>query len=155
MSEAPVRRIRRTARIVLLDPDDRVLLFRYDTEGFAPFWIMPGGECDPEEDFSEAARRELLEETGICAEPIPLRLVKEAEYEYLGVPVKSVEHYFHHRTAITRIDTSGHTELERRVMQEHRWFVRSELPGWAETIYPLDIADIVERVRNNEKGLAF
>ena len=43
MSEAP-RRTRRTARILLLGPDDRLLLFRYLAEGFDPFWIMAGGE---------------------------------------------------------------------------------------------------------------
>ena len=56
-----------------------------------------------------------------------LDLIREAEYDYLGEPVKSVEHFFHHRAAHARIDTSGHTALEREVMQEHRWFTLDEL----------------------------
>ena len=70
MSEEALRRIRRTARILLLGPDDLLLLFRYIAPGFDPFWIMAGGECDAHEDFPGAARRELLEETGCEARAI-------------------------------------------------------------------------------------
>lgn len=65
MSAPAPRRTRRTARIVLLGSDDRLLLFRYLAPGFDPFWIMPGGECDPGEDYPAGARRELREETGL------------------------------------------------------------------------------------------
>lgn len=147
------RRVRRAARVVLLDPDDRVLLFRYVTAGFDPFWILPGGACDPGEDFANAARRELWEETGIDAAPLALDLIREAEYDYLGEPVKAVEHFFHHRAAQARIDTSGHTELERRVMQEHRWFAPGELRDWPETIYPRDLAHLIGSIAEREKGL--
>lgn len=131
---------------MLLDPEDRVLLFRYVAEGFPPFWIMPGGECDQGEDYPDAARRELLEETGISADPHPIEIVREAEYIYDGEPVKSIEHFFHHRASVALIDTSGHTELERQVMQEHRWFALGELREWSETIYPRDIAELIGRL---------
>jgi len=140
------RRVRRAARVVLTGPGGRVLLFRYTAEGFDPFWILPGGECDPDEEFDETAARELLEETGIRARPEPLGHIVEAEYNYLGEPVKSLEHFFHHRTAYSEIDTSGHTALERRVMREHRWFAAEELKGWHETIYPLNLARLLARI---------
>jgi 8-oxo-dGTP pyrophosphatase MutT (NUDIX family) len=146
MTKSPARRVRRAARIVLLGPDRRVLLFRYTADGFDPFWILPGGECDPQEDFAQAAARELLEETGISARPSPLDHKVEAEYDYLGEPVKSLEYFFHHQTASSDIDTSGHTALERRVMRDHRWFVPEELAGWHETIYPLNLADLLARI---------
>ena len=144
MTEAVRRRIRRAARIVLIGPDGRVLLFRYIAPKFDPFWILPGGACDEGEDFPSAAARELREETGIATEPQPIGLIREAEYDYLGEPVKSVEHFFHWRTASLEIDTSGHTELEREVMREHRWFTSAELSAWPETIYPLDLRNLVE-----------
>jgi len=146
MTASVKRRVRRAARVVLLGPAGKVLLFRYTANGFDPFWILPGGECDPGEQFLEAAARELREETGISAVPAPLGHVVEAEYNYLGEPVKSVEHFFHHRTASGEIDTSGHTALERRVMREHRWFARAELETWHETIYPLDLANLLARI---------
>jgi 8-oxo-dGTP pyrophosphatase MutT (NUDIX family) len=146
MSDAAPRRTRRTARILLLGPGDRLLLFRYVTDGFAPFWIMAGGECDPHEDYPAAARRELLEETGIDAQPVPLGIMREADYVYAGEPVRAVEHFFFHRTDNASIDTSGHTELEREVMQEHRWFTAAELASWPEPIYPSEIADLIAKV---------
>lgn len=153
MSAGAARRIRRAARIVVLDPDERVLLFRYVPAGYPLFWILPGGACDPDEDFAAAARRELLEETGIAADPEPLGLIREADYDYRGEPVKSVEHYFLHRAAQAHVDTSGHTELEREVMQVHRWFAHSELKGWPETIYPLDLARLLRSITERSEGL--
>ena len=141
------RRVRRSARIVLLDPADRVLLFRFTPEEWQPFWCTPGGECDPGEDFAMAAQRELHEETGIVAAPQPLGEVKRYDFvTLLGEPVSALEHYFHHRTEAVRIDTAGHTELERECMTEHRWFTREDLAGWHEQIWPNDIADLLARV---------
>lgn len=153
MSEAVQRRTRRAARIVLLDPDDRVLLFRYLAPGFDPFWILPGGEVDADEDYAQGARRELLEETGIVAQPVPLGIEKRAEYIYMGEPVAAVEQFFRHRSAVAAIDTAGHTELEREVMQEHRWFTRVEIANWPETIYPLDILALIDRALDPQGGL--
>jgi len=146
MTKSPTRRVRRAARIVLLGPDRRVLLFRYTADGFDPFWILPGGECYPQEDFAQAAARELHEETGISARPSPLDYKVEAEYNYLGESLKSLEYFFHHQTASSDIDTSGHTALERRVMRDHRWFMAEELAGWHETIYPQNLADLLARI---------
>lgn len=151
MTETP-RRTRRTARILLLGPDDRLLLFRYLAEGFDPFWIMAGGECEPGEDYSDAARRELREETGIDARPLPLGVMREANYVYAGEPVRAIEHFFVHRVETAAIDTSGHTELEREAMQEHRWFTRVEIGDWPETIYPLEILELIERALGRLEG---
>jgi 8-oxo-dGTP pyrophosphatase MutT (NUDIX family) len=152
VSEPVERRVRRTARIVLLGPDDRLLLFRYLAEGFDPFWIMPGGECDPGEDYPAGARRELREETGIVGDPLPLGVTRQADYIYAGEPVRAIEHFFVHRTEAAEIDTAGHTELELQAMQEHRWFTRVEIGTWPETIYPSDILDLIDRAQGSVLG---
>ncbi len=150
MIETP-RRVRNAARVVLLDPTNRVLLFRYVTAGFDPFWILPGGECEPGEDFAQGARRELREETGIDAEPNRLGVEIRAQYVYKGEPVVAVEQFFSHRTDIAAINTGGHTELEREVMQEHRWLTRVDIGDWPETVYPLDIVALVDRAIRREE----
>src|SRR5450755_2745872 len=57
--------VRLAARVILLDPDDRVLLMRYDD---APpnghHWSTPGGGLNKGEGYPAAAVRELAEETG-------------------------------------------------------------------------------------------
>jgi ADP-ribose pyrophosphatase YjhB (NUDIX family) len=60
-----VLRIRPAGRVVLLDPDDRVLLMRYDDgPPNGVHWSTPGGWLNSGEDFGACAARELAEETG-------------------------------------------------------------------------------------------
>ncbi len=47
-----------------------VLLVKRRYPPFAGYWSFPGGHIEPGEPVLEAAKRELLEETGIEAEPI-------------------------------------------------------------------------------------
>ena len=45
-----------------MDPIDRLLLMKWEAQDV---WITPGGGLLPGENYEEAARRELWEETGI------------------------------------------------------------------------------------------
>src|SRR5208282_3667655 len=89
---------------ILLDPDDRVLLMRYDD---APpngrHWSTPGGGLDAGEDYPAAALRELAEETGWS----DVRLIGEVlrrsfEMEYGGRVVRQ-----HERLYLARTDRAG------------------------------------------------
>jgi 8-oxo-dGTP diphosphatase len=53
--------------IVTREKKPRVLLIRRKHEPFAGMWAIPGGFVDMDETLEEAARRELLEETGVRA----------------------------------------------------------------------------------------
>lgn len=137
---------RPAARILLVDRAGRVLLFRFVTgDERPPFWCTPGGALDPGEDYPAAARRELFEETGLDADPGPEVAHRHIEFETIErVPVVADERWFRVDTDAAVIDRSGHTELERKVMLEERWFSRDEIAGWSETIYPADLLDLLE-----------
>lgn len=58
--------LRPASRIVLLDPDDRVLLINFvDADRNVSWWATPGGGLNKEETHEQAACRELIEETGL------------------------------------------------------------------------------------------
>ncbi|MBA3417313.1 MAG: NUDIX domain-containing protein [Geodermatophilaceae bacterium] len=71
MTEDPPRPWRLSARLLLVDPLDRVLLVPVaDAEG--SWWDLPGGGVEPGESTVAAAVRETLEETGYA---VPVHLV--------------------------------------------------------------------------------
>ena len=140
-----MRQPRPAARILLVDRAGRVLLFRFSAPDRPPFWCTPGGAVNPGESYAQAARRELMEEVGLDRDPGPeiaQRIVDFLTIE--GVEVTADERWFRVDVEEASVDTAGHTELERRVMTQHRWFARAELATWPERIYPDDLARLLE-----------
>ncbi|MEM7702120.1 MAG: NUDIX domain-containing protein [Pseudomonadota bacterium] len=141
--DAPLR-VRRAARIILVSEAQRVLLFRFDVSDRPPFWVTAGGECEPDESFEQAARRELFEETGLVADPgqqIARTTPKFVTVQ--GEPIQADERYFLLRVADETISTAHHTELERKVMTQHRWFEFEDLADWHEAIFPENLSNIL------------
>ncbi|MFM7404180.1 MAG: NUDIX hydrolase [Erythrobacter sp.] len=141
----PALRLRRAARIIVLDPAGCALMFRFDVPGRDPFWVTAGGECDPGESFVDAAGRELFEETGIViTDPGPELARLTPEFVTVeGEQVQADERYFIVQVADTDIDTSQHTELERQVVSSHRWFTLSDLSDWPEAVFPVELSDMI------------
>lgn len=141
-----MRKPRPAARILLLDGEDRVLMFRFTPDDRPPFWCTPGGALDPGESYETAARRELLEETGIDTDPGPQVARRHVEFVTIeGEPVSADERYFRVQIDACDVDTSRHTPLEQRVMQQWRWFTRTELASHEEPYFPEDLIALLDR----------
>ncbi|WP_393061137.1 NUDIX hydrolase [Streptomyces sp. LN549] len=137
---------RKVARLVLLDPDDRILLMH----GFEPedpastWWFTPGGGLEGDETREQAALRELAEETGITdVELGPLLWQRMCSFPFDGRRWDQDEWYFLARTAQTATDTSGQTGLERRSVAGLRWWTSAELSAARETVYPTRLAELL------------
>jgi len=65
MTDTEGLRIREAVRALVLDPDDRVLMVRFEFPDAGTRWALPGGGIEPGESPTDALRRELDEELGL------------------------------------------------------------------------------------------
>ena len=146
------RNRRRAMRVLLVDPDERILLFRDSDPGLTPvpvFWITPGGGVDPGETDLQAAVREVAEETGLAISqdalvgPLAERVVVHG---YSDVVTTQDEQFWLVRCDRFEVSTVGHTEVELATMTAHHWWSRAELETTTEEIWPRDLLRIWDRV---------
>ncbi len=129
--------IREAAKLVVLDPAGRVLLFRYpySHESGQPFWTVPGGGVEPGETHEQAARRELREETGIDAEIGPLIWTRTDWFPSRGMMCQHEERHFLVRVPEAAvIEAPGLDAGE--PFTEARWWSIEELEEAEEDVFP-------------------
>jgi 8-oxo-dGTP pyrophosphatase MutT (NUDIX family) len=142
------RKRRLSAKVLLIDPDGRVLLFsgidpaRPDR---APIWFPVGGGVDDGETVEAAAVREVEEETGLHISDLgPEVMTRHVDFSFDGNSYDQEERYFAVRT-LSFVPTSDRwTETERRVMVRHRWWSVEELRTTDEIVFPERLAECLE-----------
>jgi 8-oxo-dGTP pyrophosphatase MutT (NUDIX family) len=140
--------VRQTAKVLLVDRDGRVLLFR----GFdrtepdkRPWWFAVGGAVEEDEDIPAAAVREVFEETGLrITDPGPIVMTRRFEWRFEGSRYDQEEAYFLVRTDTFTPTSAGWSDTERATMLDHKWWRIEELRCTTETVYPSGLAELLE-----------
>jgi len=142
-------RERPSSRLLVVDPDNRLLLFKFVHIAGAltgqQFWATAGGALDPGESYEAAACREMFEETGIrIDDPGPQIAKRSVTFTLVdGEQVSSDERYFLIRVDGAEMSSMHWTELERAVITEQRWWRQDELAATADPFYPENVAEML------------
>ena len=135
--------------MIVLDPDDRVLLFRYDDgPPNGRHWCTPGGGLNDCEDYAAGARRELAEETGWTDVALGEEVFERTlTMEYADATVEQHERFFLVRV---RTDRRGLGEVAAMHVSDGiaawQWWTLAEMDATAEIIWPAGLADLIRGV---------
>jgi 8-oxo-dGTP pyrophosphatase MutT (NUDIX family) len=145
-----IRRLRRAAKVLVVDDRQRVLLFsgidRTRPE-VAPWWFAVGGELESGEDVASAAIRELFEETGLrISDPGPEVTTRRFAWDFEGAAYDQEETYFLVRSGEFTPTSAGWSDTEWATMITHRWWSIDELRATNEAVYPEGLADLLQQL---------
>lgn len=148
----PVPRV--GGRVLVIDPDDRLLLIHERLEGGGTHWLTPGGGVEDGEEPAAAAVREAYEEVGLRVDPDrDAVLVTRRQWSWQGTTYDQTDHFYLARVPATSVlRPQGLTPMERQTVLGHDWWTVPELRATSETVVPADLAVVLERVLRTVDG---
>ena len=135
---------RRASRVLVLDPDDRVLLVSHAPSADRRVWTAPGGGLEPEEDPLDGARRELREEIGITPPIGPWIWRRRVTFAFRSVWIDQDERWF-----LARLDDSTEptdAPLDDAGAIEVRWWSLDELGTTDQALAPAALPTHLQRL---------
>jgi 8-oxo-dGTP pyrophosphatase MutT (NUDIX family) len=146
---------RDTARALVFDPQDRLLLIAYQASrdvdparpGLRRFWFTPGGGVEPGETHEVAVVRELQEEIGVADAPRgPWVARRETPLTLFRRQCFARERYFVVRLPSDAIDTANLAATENDPILDVRWWRLDELASSGEIVEPAGLLALARRL---------
>lgn len=144
-------RHRRVSRIVVVDEDERILLFYTSTPKLVSpriRWITPGGGVEDHESHHEGALRELYEETGICVESLigPVHTMRSSAILASGSEQTSYTEFFVLHTSNFEVSRENWLDYEHDEIKDVGWFTRHEIESGGMAFAPADLPVILNKI---------
>jgi 8-oxo-dGTP pyrophosphatase MutT (NUDIX family) len=143
--------VRRAARVLLVDDDDRVLLLWHEAP-HDDHWAPPGGGIEVGESPEVAAARELLEEVGLSGVTLGLPVhLWTHRFRYAGGDVEQ-----HETIYLSRISTfapagsAPHLSIDG--ITAWRWWTLDELAVCTDDVWPDGLVDLLRRTLRTSRG---
>jgi ADP-ribose pyrophosphatase YjhB (NUDIX family) len=136
--------LRRASRALIVDADQRVLLFRGDLPHREPWWFAPGGALEPGETHESALVREVMEETALFVDVAALAppvWTRDAVFMWQNKPERHVEQFFLVRVVSHDVDTGRFESAESEVVRTFRWWRLDDIRGSAERFSPVRLGE--------------
>ena len=131
---------------MLIDGGGKTLLFNSlsETTGVS-FWYPPGGGLEKGENFEDAARREIREETGIV-DLINLTkfATRRSTFTFKSTPTTFEEVWFYVKVPSQEIDVTGFTEFEKSEVVGTKWWSLAELNDSKDQLVPTSLPDLLQ-----------
>lgn len=142
---------RPAARVICLDAACRVLLLRWhDPVDGAWLWEPPGGGIEPGETPLAAARRELVEETGldpgaVLDRSVPVeRDVRWKGKRYVGPEDFFVAYFAEERPSLTRTGLLPNEQVD---LHSHTWISWSGLASPPDRVEPPQLLTVLRALK--------
>ena len=143
---------RPSARVLLIDEADRLLLFRAVLQDGADVWITPGGGIRPGETYEQGALRELWEETGLADVKLGPHVWDRRHVWRWGEDwYESMERFFLLRTPAFDVSWAALDPEEETSLGEHRWWSVPEITAaTSERFAPRRIGELISPILTGE-----
>lgn len=144
-------RIREAARAVVVDPDDRIVLVRFEFPA-KRVWALPGGGLEPGETHEAALRRELVEELGLLEPDIGrcvwqrLHVITFLDGKWDG---QRERHFLVRVPVFEPRPRLSWEQLNSEYMFEIRWWTLDQLERSEETFAPARLPALVRDLVTN------
>lgn len=137
---------RDSVRVAVLDEAGRVLLLRAVLPE-EEWWELPGGGIEPGETYEEAAKRELVEETGIAVDRLDHDLATvDTEFFFNGRRYLQRERVFAALTGSATVTLPEPDLPPAPRHAEYRWWHPAELAATAAQIHPPQLPALLRLV---------